>query len=99
MDTECKGESFLVRHVYFTGEEEPYERLKRALRAEVNESAWASLYGTTSLSFACSATGKIAVKVINFRLGWRSQAHLDVSHWCCRHILGCERSLPIVLKE
>jgi len=37
MDTDYNGESFFVRHAYFTGEDEPYEKLKRALRAHVDE--------------------------------------------------------------
>jgi adenine-specific DNA-methyltransferase len=65
IDTEYNGESFFVRHAYFTGADEPYEKLKRALRAEVDEAAWASLYSTTSRPFDCPKTGKIAVKVIN----------------------------------
>ena len=36
-----------------------------ALLAEVDESAWASLYSTKSFPFAPPSTGKIAVKVIN----------------------------------
>ncbi len=65
IDTEYNGESFFVRHAYFTGAGEPYEKLKRALRADIDESAWAALYSTTSRPFACPSTGKIAVKVIN----------------------------------
>ena len=65
IDTEYNGESFFVRHAYFTGAEEPYAKLKRALRAEIDETAWASLYSTTSRPFACPSTGKLAVKVIN----------------------------------
>ncbi|MFX8704208.1 hypothetical protein ABTM89_19140, partial [Acinetobacter baumannii] len=48
-----------------TGAQEPYEKLKKALRAEIDESAWASLYSTTSRPFDVPSTGKIAVKVIN----------------------------------
>ena len=33
LDTNYNGESFFVRHAYFTGADEPYEKLKRALRA------------------------------------------------------------------
>jgi adenine-specific DNA-methyltransferase len=33
IDTDYNGESFFVRHAYFTGADEPYEKLKRALRA------------------------------------------------------------------
>ena len=65
IDTEYDGESFFVRHAYFTGGNEPYDKLKRALRAEIDEEAWASLYGTVSRPFPRPATGKIAVKVIN----------------------------------
>jgi adenine-specific DNA-methyltransferase len=45
--------------------ERPYDKLKRALRAEIDEAAWADLYRTVSRPFAKPATGKIAVKVIN----------------------------------
>jgi adenine-specific DNA-methyltransferase len=65
IDTNYDGESFFVRHAYFTGADEPYEKLKRALRAEIDESAWATLYSTVSRPFAPPDTGRIAVKVIN----------------------------------
>jgi adenine-specific DNA-methyltransferase len=65
IDTDYNGESFFVRHAYFTGADQPYEKLKRALRAEVDESAWASLYSTKSFPFDPPSTGKIALKVIN----------------------------------
>ena len=65
IDTEYNGESFFVRHAYFTGADEPYEKLKRALRADIDEAAWSSLYSTISRPFDKPKTGKIAVKVIN----------------------------------
>jgi adenine-specific DNA-methyltransferase len=65
IDTDYNGESFFVRHAYFTGADEPYDKLKRALRAEIDEAAWSSLYSTVSRPFAKPETGKIAVKVIN----------------------------------
>ncbi len=65
IDTAYNGESFFVRHAYFTGADNPYDKLKRALRAELDEAAWSALYSTTSRPFDPSATGKIAVKVIN----------------------------------
>jgi adenine-specific DNA-methyltransferase len=65
IDTDYNGESFFVRHAYFTGGDEPYQRLQRALRAEIDESAWSSLYSTRSRPFPIPDTGKIAVKVIN----------------------------------
>ncbi len=65
IDTAYNGEGFFVRHAYFTGGDEPYDRLKRALRAEIDEAAWSSLYSTVSRPFEKPDTGKIAVKVIN----------------------------------
>ncbi len=65
IDTNYNGESFFVRHAYFTGAEEPYDKLKRALRAEIDEAAWSSLYSTVSRPFDKPESGKIAVKVIN----------------------------------
>ena len=65
IDTNYNGESFFVRHAYFTGAEEPYDKLKRTLRAEIDEAAWSSLYSTVSRPFDNPETGKFAVKVIN----------------------------------
>jgi adenine-specific DNA-methyltransferase len=65
IDTNYDGESFFVRHAYFTGADQPYEKLKRALRAEIDEAAWSALYSTKSQPFPIPSTGKIAVKVIN----------------------------------
>lgn len=65
IDTSYNEESFFVRHCYFTGGQDPYARLKRALEADINEDAWASLYRTESRPFLRPETGKVAVKVIN----------------------------------
>ncbi|MGK5084764.1 DNA methyltransferase [Bdellovibrionota bacterium FG-1] len=65
IDTEYNGESFFVRHAYFTGADEPFDKLKRTLRAEIDETAWSSLYSTVSRPFEKPKMGKIAVKVIN----------------------------------
>ncbi|MFC1969082.1 site-specific DNA-methyltransferase [Chloroflexota bacterium] len=65
IDTDYNEESFFVRHAYFTGAGEPYEKLKRALKAEIDEAAWSSLYSTVSRPFDLPQTGKIALKVIN----------------------------------
>ena len=44
IDTDYNEESFFVRHCYFTGGQDPYKRLKRALKADIDEDAWACLY-------------------------------------------------------
>ncbi len=66
IDTDYNGESFFVRHCYFTGGNDPYKRLKTALKADVDEEAWESMYQTVSRPFPAPSEGnKIAVKVIN----------------------------------
>ena len=71
IDTDYDEESFFVRHAYFLGSAgknggtDPYKALKTALRAEIDEDAWASLYSDTSRPFERPETGRIAVKVIN----------------------------------
>lgn len=65
IDTDYNEESFYVRHAYFLGAQDPYKSLKAALRAEIDEEAWATLYRDTSRPFPRPATGRVAVKVIN----------------------------------
>jgi len=65
IDTDYNEESFFVRRCYFTGDNDPYKRLKTALKADIDEQAWGSLYQTVSRPFPKPETGKIAVKVIN----------------------------------
>jgi adenine-specific DNA-methyltransferase len=71
IDTDYNEEEFFVRHIYFAGKAgepdglDPYARLRKALRAQIDESAWASLYGHRSRPFPRPDSGKIAVKVIN----------------------------------
>lgn len=65
IDTDYDESSFFVRHCYFTGGNDPYKKLKTALKADIDADAWASLQRTESRPFAPPSTGKIAVKVIN----------------------------------
>ncbi|MBZ9867017.1 site-specific DNA-methyltransferase [Mesorhizobium sp. CA15] len=65
IDTDYNAESFFVRHAYFLGANDPYKSLKTALKAEIDEDAWRTLYSDTSRPFPRPASGRIAVKVIN----------------------------------
>ncbi|MDX2308772.1 MAG: site-specific DNA-methyltransferase [Hyphomicrobium sp.] len=64
LDTDYDEGSFFVRHAYFLGGKDPYEKLQKALKAEINEEAWETLHSAVSFPFK-SSTGKIAVKAIN----------------------------------
>ena len=65
VDTNYDGASFFVRHAYFCGADKPYEKLRKALKADVDEAAWDQSYRTASRPFPAPATGRVAVKVIN----------------------------------
>jgi adenine-specific DNA-methyltransferase len=65
LDTAYDGQSFFVRQAYFCGATDPYEKLKKALRAEIDEAEWSKLTGTTSRPFAAPAGRSVAVKVIS----------------------------------
>lgn len=65
VDTDYDGRQFFVRHAYFTGGNEPYESLAKALKADIDPDAWVTLYSTVSRPFAKPSSGRIAVKVIN----------------------------------
>jgi adenine-specific DNA-methyltransferase len=65
VDSAYDEESFFVRHCYFTGGNDPFKRLKTALKADIDAGAWARLYSTVSRPFDRPESGKIAVKVIN----------------------------------
>ena len=65
IDTDYDEESFFVRHAYFLGANDPYKSLKTALKAEIDEIAWSTLYRDVSRPFDRPSSGRIAVKVIN----------------------------------
>jgi len=65
VDTDYDGDSFFVRQAYFLGGKDPFEKLKTALKAEVDEAAWSTLYAKESRPFPAPKSGRIAVKVIN----------------------------------
>ncbi len=65
IDTNYNEEAFFVRHAYFLGAGDPYEKLKRVLKADIDPEIWETLYKTTSRPFKRPETGKIAIKVIN----------------------------------
>jgi adenine-specific DNA-methyltransferase len=65
LDTDYDGDAFFVRHAYFTGADDPYDKLRRAFRADIADDAWASVNSTVSRPFPRPRSGKIAVKVIN----------------------------------
>ncbi|WP_254665811.1 site-specific DNA-methyltransferase [Streptomyces sp. WMMB 322] len=72
IDTDYDAEAFIVRHVYFSGENgkstglNPYERLGKALKGQIDDEALATLFTTKSRPFPKPDSGRIAVKVVNY---------------------------------
>ena len=65
LDTNYDGDAFFVRHAYFTGADDPYDKLRRALRADISEEASATVNSSVWRQFPRPKTGKVAIKVIN----------------------------------
>ena len=66
IDTDYSGDAFFVRHAYFCGGGvDTYKKLKKTLKAEIDEDAWETLYATTSRPFPKPESRRIAVKAIN----------------------------------
>ncbi|WP_245694697.1 site-specific DNA-methyltransferase [Streptomyces abyssalis] len=72
IDTDYDAEAFIVRHVYFSGENgkstglNPYERLGKALKGQIDDEALATLFTTKSRPFPKPDSRRIAVKVVNY---------------------------------
>jgi adenine-specific DNA-methyltransferase len=65
VDSDYDGERFCVRQAYVLGGNDPYRKLKRALKAEIDEATWASLQAARSRPFPKPASSRIAVKVVS----------------------------------
>jgi adenine-specific DNA-methyltransferase len=61
----CDNRQFFVRHAYFLGDDDPYDKLRRALRADIDEARRSSLNSTVSRPFPVPDSRCIAIKVIN----------------------------------
>lgn len=66
LDTAWNGLSFHVSQAFFP-RTSAWDNLKKALKAEFEESVWEHLSGTVSASFTAGDTPEIAVKVLDDR--------------------------------
>jgi adenine-specific DNA-methyltransferase len=69
LDTDYDERSLLPRQVFFpmAGKGEGWEKLKKNIRAELDESKLAQFHGTVSLPFEAGENRKIAVKIVDDR--------------------------------
>jgi adenine-specific DNA-methyltransferase len=67
LDTDYDGKTFKISQAFFPGDPEAWEKLQRALRAQIPPEAFEQMRGTVSFPFQPGEHQRIAVKVIDFR--------------------------------
>ncbi len=67
LDTDYDGKTFKISQAFFPGDPDAWEKLQRALKAQIDPEAFEMMRGTVSFPFTPGEHGRIAVKVIDFR--------------------------------
>ncbi len=67
LDTDYDGKTFHICQAFFPGDPGAWEKLQRALRAQIDPEAFEKMRGTVSFPFQPGKHRRIAVKVIDFR--------------------------------
>ena len=69
LDTDYDGRSLFPHQVFFpmAGKDEGWKKLKKTIRAELDESLLDQFHGTVSLPFEAGKNGKAAVKIVDDR--------------------------------
>jgi len=67
LDTDYDGKTFHISQAFFPGDSKAWEKLKRALKAQIDPEAFEQMRGTVSFPFESGGHKRIAVKVIDFR--------------------------------
>lgn len=67
LDTNSDGKTFKIAQAFFPGDPDAWEKLQRALKAEIDPQVLETIRGTVSFPFQPGEHPRIAVKVIDFR--------------------------------
>jgi adenine-specific DNA-methyltransferase len=67
LDTDYDGKTFHICQTFFPGDPDAWEKLQRALKAQIEPEAFEQMRGTVSFPFEPGEHRRIAVKVIDFR--------------------------------
>jgi len=67
LDTDYDGMTFHICQAFFPGDADAWEKLQRALKAQIDPDAFDRMRGTVSFPFQPGGHQRIAVKVIDFR--------------------------------
>jgi len=67
LDTDYDGKTFHIFQAFFPGDADAWEKLQRALKAQIAPEAFEQMRGTVSFPFEPGEHRRISVKVIDFR--------------------------------
>jgi adenine-specific DNA-methyltransferase len=67
LDTDYDGMTFHISQAFFPGDSDAWDKLQRALKAQIDPEAFEQMRGTHSFPFKSGDHKRIAVKVIDFR--------------------------------
>jgi len=67
LDADYDGKTFHICQAFFPGDPDAWDKLQRALRAQIDPEAFEKMRGTISFPFQPGEHKRIAVKVIDFR--------------------------------
>jgi hypothetical protein len=67
LDTDYDGKTFKISQAFFPGDPDAWEKLQRALKAQIAPEAFEQMRGTVSFPFQPGEHRRIAVKVVDFR--------------------------------
>jgi len=67
LDTDYDGKTFKISQAFFPGDPDAWEKLQRALKAQIDPEAFERMRGTISFPLEPGEHRRIAVKVIDFR--------------------------------
>ena len=67
LDTDYDGKTFHICQAFFPGDTDAWDKLQRALKAQIDPEAFDRMRGTVSFPFEPGEHRRIAVKVIDFR--------------------------------
>ncbi len=67
LDADYDGKTFHICQAFFPGDPDAWDKLQRALKAQIDPEAFERMRGTVSFPFKSGEHGRIAVKVIDFR--------------------------------
>ena len=67
LDADYDGKTFKISQAFFPANSNAWEKLERALKAQIDPEAFEKMHGTVSFPFQPGEYRRIAVKVIDFR--------------------------------